>query len=206
MDTDYYYPGPTGKFTSQQQHEKKTMQIQIITTAVETKPTKTGKTYEMLEVVFKNVTFQGKVESKKLMSFGANANAFSTLSSAAAGTLWEVGVTKNDAGYNDWTSVVTSNGAVAASTAGAPPIPGKATIGAKSTYETPEERAQRQILIVRQSSLSAAVATLSVGAKALKPADVMAVAQQYSDFVFGVKDAGDTGFDDLPSFDVPEVD
>lgn len=180
------------------------MQIQIIATSVETKPTARGS-YQQLEVTYKNLTFQGKVESKKLMSFGAGANAFTTLSTAQAGTTYEVTVVKNDKGYNDWTAVVTSNGAVAAASS-APPIPSKTAVGARSTYETPEERAQRQILIVRQSSLSAAVSTLAVGAKALKSADVLALAQEYVDFVFEVKDPGPTGFDDVPAFDVPEVD
>lgn len=177
------------------------MLIQIVTTSVETKPTAKGS-YQQLEVVFKNLTYQGKVESKKIMSFGANAEAFKVLSAAQAGSQFDVTVTKNAAGYNDWTAVVPYVGGAAA-----PGAPAKATSNAspRSTYETPEERAQRQVLIVRQSSLSAAVATLSVGAKSLKPEDVMAVARQYEDYVFGIKDAGVSGFEDLPDFDVAVV-
>lgn len=181
------------------------MQIQVVTTTVETKPTQKGS-YQQLEVVYKNLTYQGKIESKKLMSFGANAGAFKTLSEAAAGSTWEVSVVKNAQGYNDWPTVVASNGA-AAEAAPQAINSAKAAVGAgaRSTYETPEERAQRQILIVRQSSLSAAVSTLAVGAKSVKPEDVIAVAKQYANYVFDVKDPGPSGFEDLPDFDVPEV-
>lgn len=178
------------------------MQIQIIATSVETKPTAKGS-YQQLEVTYKNLTFQGKVESKKLMSFGANAAAFKALAEAPAGSQWEVTVVKNDKGFNDWTAVVASTGVAAA-----PPqaiVAVKNQIGARSTYETPEERAQRQVLIVRQSSLSAAVSTLAVGAKVVKPDDVIAVAKQYENYVFDIKDPGPSGFEDLPDFDVPTV-
>ena len=181
------------------------MQISVISTSVETKPTAKGS-YQQLEVVFKNLTYQGKVESKKLMSFGAGAGAFTTLSKAEQGTVWEVTVVKNAQGYNDWTAVVPSEGAQAPQVAPSAINSTKAAVGAtRSTYETPEERAQRQVLIVRQSSLNVALGTLSVGAKIVKPADVIALAKQYENYVFDVKDPGDPGFEDLPDFDIPTV-
>lgn len=180
------------------------MQIQIIATSVETKATAKGS-YQQLEVTYKNLSYQGKVESKKLMSFGANAGAFKVLADAVGGSQWEVTVVKNAQGYNDWTTVVAASAA---------PVPSQQPAGAqartqpgqtRSTYETPEERAQRQILIVRQSSLSAAIATLSVGAKSVKPDEAIAVAKQYENYVFDVKDPGPSGFEDIPDFDVPQV-
>lgn len=186
------------------------MQIQVITSTIETKPTAKGS-YQQLELVYKNLTFQNKVESKKLMSFGAGAGSFVTLSTAQSGSNWDIEVTKNDKGYNDWVGCTESNGAVPAqapATAAGRPAPAATTTAPRSNYETPEERAQRQVLIVRQSSLSAAVATLSVGAKALKPADVIALANEYVGFVFDLKpaaDKGPSGFADVPDFDMPEV-
>lgn len=183
------------------------MQISIISTSIETKPTAKGS-YQQLEVVFKNLTYQGKVESKKVMSFGAGASAFSTLSKADQGSVWEVTVVKNAQGYNDWTSVVASEGSSAPAPSAAPGAinSSKAAVSPKSTYETPEERAQRQILIVRQSSVSSALTLHSMGAKSSpKLEDVLDTAQKISDFVFQTKSAGATGFDDLPDFDVPEV-
>ncbi len=178
------------------------MNIQIIATSVETKPTQKGS-YQQLEVTYKNLTYQGKTESKKIMSFGANAAAFKALAQAAPGSIWDVEVVKNAQGYNDWTSVQPSNGAPAAAAPGKAPTTSTAP---RTGYETPEERAQRQILIVRQSSLSSAVATLSVGAKAVKPSDVIALAQEYENYVFGIKDPGPSGFEDLPDFpNTPDV-
>lgn len=60
----------------------------------------------------------------------------------------------------------------------------------KSNYETAEERAKKQVYIVRQSSLANAVATLAIGAKKVEPAEVIKVAKQFEAYVF------DTEFDD----------
>ena len=175
------------------------MQIQIVTTSIETKPTAKGS-YQQLEVVYKNLTFQGKVESKKLMSFGAGASSFKTLSESSAGGVYDITVVKNDKGYNDWTSATMAVPGVAAATVAS--VAGKPNTTPKSTYETPEERAQRQILIVRQSSVSSAVALLTAGAKSPpKAADVISTAKELEAYVFGVADAGPTGFDDIPDFD-----
>ena len=63
-----------------------------------------------------------------------------------------------------------------------------------SNYETKEERAARQELIVRQSSLSNAVAILSVGAKTLAKNDVLDLATDLSNWVFN-KTTGDSKVD-----------
>lgn len=183
------------------------MLIQTIATSVETKPTAKGTSYQQLEVTYKNLSYQGKVESKKLMSFGANANAFKTLADAPTGSQWEVTVVKNAQGYNDWTAVAPSSQAPAGATSPQTGAQARTQPGqTRSTYETPEERAQRQILIVRQSSVGHALTLLSLGAKtAPKLEEVLETAQQISDFVFQIKSTGPSGFEDLPDFDVPEV-
>jgi len=181
-----------------------TIQIQIIATAVETKPTAKGS-YQQLEVTFKNITFQGKVESKKIMSFGNGQTAFKILSNAQTGQVYDVEVVKNAQGYNDWTSVVLggSTGAAAAGSSVGGAISKSPTTATKTTYETPEERAQRQILIVRQSSVSSASTVLTAGAKSPpKSSDVIALAKEFEAYVFGMEavETGPTGFDDLPDF------
>lgn len=174
------------------------MQIQIISTSIETKPTARGS-YQQLEVVYKNLTFQGKVESKKLMSFGAGASAFKALSEGSNGGVFDITVVKNDKGYNDWTAATM---AVPGATTPTAVSAGKPNPTPKSTYETPEERAQRQILIVRQSSIGSAVSLLTAGAKSPpKTSDVIATAKELEAYVFGVADTGPTGFDDIPDFD-----
>jgi len=185
--------------------EKKKMNITILSVDVKTVPTQKGS-YQSAEVAYKNNTFQGKVEGKKVMSFGATAGAFKTLTQAQSGETYEVEVVKNAAGYNDWTSLTpaglstaspASSGAVSAATSNKAP---QGATPVRSTYETPEERAAKQVYIIKQSSLSAAVSTLSVGAKVLKPDDVIALATKYVNFVMGVKDKGASGFEDIPDF------
>lgn len=176
------------------------MQIQIINVTVSTVPTAKGS-YQVADVAFKNLTFGGKVEGKKVMSFGAGAPSFTTLATAQAGETYTVNVVKNDKGYNDWVSM-TKGGEIAAQTQqGAGLVKGGiALVGARtSMYETPEERAKKQVYIIRQSSASAAINALSVGAKTpLKPQEVIAYAKEIEAYVLAVGD--DTQFEDIPDF------
>lgn len=178
------------------------MQISILNVQSTTQTAKSGKPYQQLEVAYKNLTFSGKIESKKLMPFGAQKAAFDALANAATGSVFEVTVVKNDAGYNDWTAIVQAPpGPATASSQAAPGSINKGnTVQVKSTYETPEERAKKQIYIIRQSSLSAAIGSLSVGAKsALKASDVIAVAEEY--YAWVMQSPQDAVKQDL--FDVP---
>jgi hypothetical protein len=87
-------------------------------------------------------------------------------------------------------------------------IAGKpAAASPRSTYETPEERAQRQILIVRQSSLSSAVALLTTGAKTAPSAQaVVDVAKEFEAYVFGVTSSTtDMSIESMQSNEFPEV-
>ena len=160
--------------------------------------------YQTLEVAFKNNTF-GKVESKKVMPFGAQKAVFDALANAQTGSTFDITVVKNDKGYNDWTAAKqAAPGSVAAqgsiNSAGNAKATGGNVTQVKSTYETPEERAKKQVYIVRQSSLSAAIGSLSVGAKAaLKASDVIAVAEEYYAWVMqSPQDAVKQDMLDLP--------
>lgn len=165
------------------------IQIEILNVTAKTNPTKQpGKTYQSLEVAYKNLSFGGKVEGRKIMSFGATATTFKALATASAGEVYDVEVVKNtDSGYNDWVAAKKSNGAPAsASVSSGPQSNTSGNASPRSTYETPEERAKKQIYIVRQSSLSTAVEALSVGAKAPpKPDDIVQLAKVFEDYVFG---------------------
>jgi hypothetical protein len=165
------------------------MQIQLLSNQVTTQTDKNGKPMQVLEVAYKNLTFQGKVESKKLFDFGVQANTFKSLVTARPSDVYEVEVVKNKAGYNDWVKV-TKGSATTVGEQGASKATGGLTnapsVPAKGGWETPDERAKKQIYIVRQSSLSNAVATLTVGRKSeVKPEDVIELAKRYEDFVFG---------------------
>ena len=54
----------------------------------------------------------------------------------------------------------------------------------KSTYETPEERAKKQVYIVRQSSIANAIAFFHTE-KNVTTTKVLEVAKQFEDYVFG---------------------
>ena len=175
------------------------MNITILSTDIKTVPTAKGS-YQVADIAYKNNTFQGKVEGKKVMSFGATANAFKVLAEAVSGDTFNVTVVKNDKGYNDWTALTKGD----ASTAAAPSTgAAKATTTpTKTTYETPEERAQRQVLIVRQSSVSSAVAMLCAGAKTPPSLEaVLATAKAFEAYVFGqeetASDFSDNEFPDV---------
>ena len=170
-------------------------QITILSVNKQTATSAAGKPYNKLEVAYKD-SF-GKVASKILMPFGAQKSAFDALQTAAPGSAWTMTVVKKDKGYNDWTNAVPgpigAGGAQQTTT-------GNITVGnavnVKSNYETADERAKRQVLIVRQSSISSAVATLVAGAKSPPTLEaVLALANAYSNWVF--QDPADVASQDL---------
>jgi len=179
------------------------IQIEVVSVgAPQTIPTSNGRSYQAIEIAYKK---DGKIEGKKIMSF-SNPAVFKAVQNLTQGTIAYVTTEKNDKGYWQWEAVNTD----AASAASAPvqtQSSGSTAGNTKSfsNYETKEERQQRQVMIVRQSSLSNAVATLAVGSKAVKPEDVIAVAKQYETYVMGTGPASaqpaTVSFDDLE--DVP---
>lgn len=122
---------------------------------------KNGRSYQSLEVTYKDDS--GKVSSKKLMSF-SNPGVFNTAKSWQKGDAINVITQKDDQGYWQWTGIGLNNGGN--DVAQQPAKAATPTRVAGSNYETKEERAARQVMIVRQSSLSNAVAALAVGGKA----------------------------------------
>lgn len=189
--------------------------ISILSVTQVAHPTKTpGKTTPKLDLAYKNLSFQGKVEGKALFSFGDSAEAFKTLSAANPGDIFDIEYVKSaDGKFNNWVSAKKSDGSAVASQA-SPASTGKPAYSTapKSNYPTDEERAKTQIYIVRQSNLAQAINLLSVGAKTPpKVDDVIATAKVFEDHVFGtsVKPAEPaakpfeaTDFDDLD--DLPQ--
>lgn len=163
--------------------------------------------YNKLEVAYKNLT-TNKVESKILMSFGLTAGAYKALADSKANDMFWIESEKkpgND-GKEYWTWLTVAQTPPAGGTAMAESQQTKATgFPVKSTYETPEERAKKQVYIVKQSSLSAAIALLSVGAKAPpKEQDVIEVAQKFVDWVFQEQKVNPQALVDMPD-DFPDV-
>ena len=172
-------------------------QIEIIAVKQETKPTAKGS-YQQLDVAYKRLD-TGKIEGKKVMSF-SNKDVFATLSAATNGNIFTVDSVKNEkTSYWDWVKVTASGGGSSQSSTSSS---SRGTSSPKSTYETPSERALRQRMIVRQSSLANAIQTLSVnpGKDKLQIDEVIKVAENYFNWVM------DTSQPSIPNLDIGSMD
>jgi hypothetical protein len=149
--------------------------------APNTHAAKNGRSYQSIEVTYKDD--QGQVKNKKLMSF-SNPSVFNHIKDLTKGDQINLRTEKDAAGYWQWIGIE-GDKTVATETKTTPQAGGRVT---GSNYETKEERAARQVLIVRQSSLSSAVELLGPG-KSVE--EVLAVAKQFEDYVF----AKSTGID-----------
>lgn len=136
--------------------------------------------YDKASVVY---SFNGQNRTQNIMSF-SNPAIFAKVRGMKTGEEYVVEVTKNDRGYNQWASIEAASAATQdVPSASKTSVPTRTNV---STYETPQERAIKQLYIVRQSSISSALEYL----KNTQPAgeyganDVLEVAQIYVDFVF----------------------
>ena len=162
-------------------------QIEIVnvTPPVFIKTVKGG--YNVLEVAFKQ---DGRVGGKKFMDFAA-PGVYNLLETAKAGDIFDVVSEKNAKGYIDWVSVnpgaaaeagqevAQADSGATAPAAAKPGYSGKGRV-VGSTYETAEERATKQAVIVRQATLNAAiefVGETSIG-------EVLKVANKFEDYVY----------------------
>jgi len=137
---------------------------------------KNGRNYQSIEVTYK--AENGQVANKKLMSF-SNPSVFNHIKGLAKGAVINVTTTKDAAGYWQWTGIGGDN-EVTESTQAKPAATGGGRVTG-SNYETKEERAARQVYIIRQSSISSAVELLGQG----KSVDeVLSVAKQFEAYVF----------------------
>lgn len=180
------------------------MKIKVTAVSVGTGKTKAGKDYDYLDLDYRNLSFDNKAEAKKIMPFGAK-EVFATLKNAQGGTVFTIQREKDDNGYWQWIGIAEGDVAIEQH---APQVgggqPKAATPAPKSTFETPEERAKKQVYIVRQSSISEAIDTLKTDKKAPTTAEVLAVAKEYEAFVFGI-DAAPTAnkLPELEDEDIP---
>jgi len=137
---------------------------------------KTGKgQYQTLQVSFKNE--QGQVQGKKLMSF-SNPTVFKDIQGFAKGDRIDV-LTVKEGDYWQWKAIDKEGEAPPRAEAPKSTGGGGKVIG--SNYETAEERARRQVYIIRQSSLGTAVELLGQGASV---DDVVKTAKQFEAYVF----------------------
>jgi hypothetical protein len=160
--------------------------------APNTHAAKNGRSYQSIEVTYKND--QGQVANKKLMSF-SNPSVFNHIKALTKGDQINVRTEKDAAGYWQWTGIGGDN-EVAETKPATPAATGGRVTG--SNYETKEERAARQVYIIRQSSLGTAVELLGQG-KSVE--EVINVAKQFENYVFS-KSTGIDAINELED-DIP---
>jgi hypothetical protein len=149
---------------------------------------KANKPYQLVEIAYKNNTFQGKVESIKINQY---SDLYSTVAGMQAGQSWEI-VKEKVGEFWNWTKATQAppGSAVEASTEAPSKAPYTPPAKVVSTYETSIERAAKQVFIIRQSSLSSAVNCLVVGAKHPPTFDaVAALADQFFAYVMQTPEA-----------------
>lgn len=165
------------------------MFIKVVSVSIER--IKKGKAdYSMATVIY---TFNGAARTQKVLSF-ANPAVFAKVQE------WEVAlpeeevnveVGKNDAGYNEWRSIgnagsaQTNSSQTGEATAAAPRAATNTFSGGRD-FEGREERAARQVLIVKQSSLTAALTFMKERGlfEGSQISDVTDTAQEFADWVF----------------------
>jgi hypothetical protein len=134
-------------------------------------------------------TYNGEARTQNIMSF-TNPAIFKAVQEKV-GQEVEITITKNAAGYNEWASLDELGVAPAASAPSSTPSP--TTTGTRvtgSNYETPAERAARQVYIIKQSSLSTAVALAATQEANVTPEQIIEVAQLFTDWVLDSAQAG----------------
>ena len=150
------------------------MLINILSVTIETVPTAKGS-YQKASVAYKDD--KGKVTGKNIVSF-IYPKVWEVISKAVGGERYDVTNEKIGENWN-WTAI-TKLGEGEVPAAKAP----TSTPAGKSTYETPEERAIKQVYIVRQSSISSAIA-YATGVKAVKSVDdLLNIAKSFENYVF----------------------
>lgn len=135
----------------------------------------------------------GQPKKQNVLSF-TNPQVYKDLTSGKfTGESVEVTLTKNARGYDEWAAVSLATGNAAPASTGSTTT-STATRVTGSNFETKEERARRQVLIVRQSSLSNAL-EFHKNAKSPSFDEVIETAQRFTDWVF---DEGSDTTSDLP--------
>lgn len=158
------------------------MKIRVVKTEVTDK----GK-YKLLKVTFRNLE-TNKVMSQNCPSF-SHPDVFNTLNGVASDSVFDIKVEK-EGEYWNWVQATASE--APAEAVAAPAVTGTSRAGTSTgrDWETREERALRQILIVRQSSATAAAPF----SKSLE--ELLANAEKVEAWVFrGLKAADDGPLD-----------
>jgi hypothetical protein len=135
--------------------------------------------YSQYEIVYRDIA-KDKVSTKKLMSF-TYPLVYSGLKSAKKDEKYNVTLVK-EGEYWQWTEFSPAGQEAPMATAAEAPTAAKNYVKG-SNYETSEERAARQTSIIRQSSISNAIAALKVDKQKIDSDELFAYAAKIEDWV-----------------------
>lgn len=179
------------------------MLIQVIDVGTpNTHTAKNGRSYQSVEITYKGDN--GQTASKKLMSF-SNPEVYKQAATWVKGDAVNINTQKDDAGYWQWIGILSPGESAPVATqtnVATPSTGGGATRVTGSNYPTSDERTQTQGYIIKQSSLSNAVNTLSSGGRTANANEVIALAKVYEGYVLGKEVSVPTSFDDMDD-DIP---
>ena len=134
--------------------------------------------YSIAEVTYRSLDREGKVSSKKVMSFN---KVYETASKVQKDEVYDITSEKDKNDYWVWTAMVKSDekDVQAISASGSNSRVSRST----NTYETPEERALKEVRLARKNGLNVAVEYLKAtkGAK-FNVDEVITVAERFADF------------------------
>lgn len=169
-----------------------TVNIKLLSPVEITKPN-ASKQYKQMVVTHTD----GKdTTGKKIFDFTTPKHVWDTLAAAKQGDTFLITREKNDKGYWEWKDIGPAGDPPAQPDPNPKSAP-SATVPAKvGNWETSDERAKKQVYIVRQSTINAAIETLKSTGKPFGTDAVKNLAKQYEDYVFSDGVAGLT--DDQP--------
>ena len=149
----------------------KNVNVEIIAVMEKSAQGSNGKPYSFLEVTYKEF-FQGKPTTKgyKALKFNTPEEVWDALSSAKNGDNLNITMEKNEKGYFQWLEVSEQTEAQ------------EKTPAMPKAQEYKEQEDRRQTMIVRQSSLKAAVDYVIADGE-LTTDTVLAVAEQFEAWV-----------------------
>jgi hypothetical protein len=138
-----------------------------------------GKGWSKANVKFRNVD-KNVGGTKTIVSFGDGAEVYKAITQAQTGAVFDIEVKKNGE-YWEWVKATPTELPIASKAGFTPSTSPRG-------FETPEERAQRQVYIIRQSSLANALSyfELTKNTKA-SVTDVLYVAGQFENHVLGIE-------------------
>lgn len=176
----------------------------VISVNLNTKVKKqSGGTYDAWELVYKSTEGEIKNFQKPVQGLKFVKGLKEALESLAQGDEFTATLEKNAGGFWDVKSIVKGLVVEAAAPQASPARQAQTTNNYQGRdYESKEERTAKQEYIIRQSSVSSAIAMLSVGAKSAPKVDeVLAVAGEIVAFVYGKSAAPEVT--DMEDDDVP---